>query len=408
MGKLIRMAWRNVWRNWRRTVIAVIAIALGLAFLIFFDGMMGGASDAIYGNAVRLMGGNIQVHAPGYREKARRMPLLPLDNPNVVIQTAMSQPNVVSASRRLNTGGMVSSHEGTFPVAITGIEPEAEAPISLVAENIAQGRNLTAGDQDNILIGQALADRLDVQLGERITLIGKATHEQMRRRTMTIVGIYDLGIEEAEKGVVYISLAEAQTLYDLPGQSTEVVISLEGVGQELPVIDAMQAALPAYEFESWDTVDPTMRQTMEMESQIMGGFGMIILLIAGVGILNLMLMAVFERTREIGLLGAMGLKQRGIMGLFLLEGLWIGVLGSLVGCLLGGLVTGYYERVGMPWTTEEYSSLNALMGNRIFFDLSAELLLQRALVVIIIAALASLYPAWQASRREPAEALHYV
>jgi len=79
MGKLIRMAWRNVWRNWRRTVIAVIAIALGLAFLIFFDGMMGGASDAIYGNAVRLMGGNIQVHAPGYREKARRMPLLPLD-----------------------------------------------------------------------------------------------------------------------------------------------------------------------------------------------------------------------------------------------------------------------------------------------------------------------------------------
>jgi ABC-type lipoprotein release transport system permease subunit len=113
MGKLLRMSWRNVWRNWRRTIIALVAISLGLTFLLFFDGMMGGAEEAMYGNLVKLQGGNVQVHAPGYLERARRLPLLPLADTEAVVQAALAQPEVVSASSRIKTGGMVSSHEGT-------------------------------------------------------------------------------------------------------------------------------------------------------------------------------------------------------------------------------------------------------------------------------------------------------
>jgi putative ABC transport system permease protein len=232
----------------------------------------------------------------------------------------------------------------------------------------------------------------------------------MRRRTMTIAGIYDMGIPELEKRMVYISLAESQMLFDLRDQATEVAVHLESVGQEQPVVDSLQAALPGYEVDAWDTLDPSTKQTMEMEDQVMGIFGLIILLIAGVGILNLMLMAVFERTREIGILAAMGLKRREIVVLFLLEGILIGLLGALVGCALGGLVSTYYGKVGLEWagSATEYSELAALLGGRIYFNIGLDVLLNRALTVAIIAALASLYPAWQASKREPAEALHYV
>jgi ABC-type lipoprotein release transport system permease subunit len=305
---------------------------------------------------------------------------------------------------------MLSSREGTFPVVITGVEPEQEASVSLIAENIVQGRDLAADDEDVILIGQALAEPLEVTIGDRVVLVGRATHEQMRRRTMTIVGIYDLGIAEVEKRMVYISLAEAQTLFDLRDQATEVALFLESVGQEPPVVASLQAALPGYEVDAWDTLDPSTKQSMEMEDQIMGIFGLIILIIAGVGILNLMLMAVFERTREIGIIAAMGLKRREIVALFLLEGVLIGLLGALVGSALGGLVNAYYGRVGMEWAeaSSDYSELAALLGGRIYFHVGVDELVGRALTVAVIAALASLYPAWRASRREPAEALHYV
>jgi ABC-type lipoprotein release transport system permease subunit len=410
MGKLLRMAWRNVWRNRRRTMIAVIAMSLGLALMLFFDGLMGGSKQAIYGNTVKLQGGNVQVHAPGYRERAKRLPLLPLADPGAVVQAASAQPSIVAAAQRIETSGMLSSREGTMPTVITGIQPEREAPVSLIAEKIAQGRYLAADDEDVLLIGQAMAETLEVTVGDRVTLVGRATHEQMRRRTMTVAGIYDTGIAEVEKRMVYVSLLEAQTLFDLRDQATEVAIFLESVGQEPPVVHALQAALPGYEVDAWDTLNPSTKQSMDMETQIMSIFGLIILLIAGVGILNLMLMVVFERTREIGLLAAMGLKRREIILLFLLEGILIGLLGALVGGLLGGIVNAYYGRVGMEWAAEasDYSPLAALLGGRIYFHVGVDLLLGRALTVAIIAALASLYPAWRASRREPAEALHYV
>ena len=409
MGKYLKLAWRNVWRNWRRTAIALVAIVLGLILLLFLDATIQGSDQAIFGNAVRLYGGNLQVHSPGFRAKISRLPLLPLADADAVVAAAKTQPQVVAAAKRINTAGLISSREGAFPVSITGIEAEVEAPLSIQAEHIASGRFLQTADRDAVVLGRKLADLLKVETGDRVILVGRRKNETMRQRTMTVVGIYDLNMPDAEKGSVFIPLAEAQTLYNLRDQVTEVTISLQSVSQNAAVLTALRAALPAYEVDTWETLKPEIREAMDTKAVFTSVFGFIVVLIASIGILNLLLMAVFERTREMGVLAALGMKRRQVITLFLLEGALIGFIGAVVGCGLGGLVIGAFSQVGFDFSSVQgMGEATALMGTRLYPVLTLTDTLSRGITVTIVAALAALYPAWQAARKEPADALHYV
>ena len=405
----LKLAWRNLWRHRRRTAIVTFAIGMVLALMMMYDGLIAGFEQAIYGNAIKVLGGNVQIHAAGYNAKVGSSPLLPLANAQAAVAAALSQPQVTAASLRINTSGLATNREGAFPVSIIGIEPEKELPISLVGQYVSEGRYLTAGDQDLIYIGQGLADAMGLKVGDRFTLAGQATHEQMRQRTMTVVGIYDVGMPDIEKRTVYMSLSEAQSLYGLDGQATEVMISLKQIGQEPAVMTALKSTLTGDDITSWQTNFPDLENAISTKGGVMNIFSVIIMLIAGIGILNLLLMAVYERTREIGLLGALGLKPRNIALLFVLEGILMGLIGIAVGILFGLAVNGIMAKVGFDYS--QFSSLTeytALITGRVYSTLGMEKLLGRALTVAVIAALSSLYPAREASLREPAEALHYV
>ncbi len=409
MGRTIKMAWRNMWRNWRRTSIALAAIALGVMLLVMMDGLIRGSDQAIFGNAVKLYGGNVLVHAPGYREKAGRQPLLPLADPDAVVAEARRQPNVLAAAKRITTGGMVTSRDATYPVQITGIEPAVEAPVNLQAANVSQGRFLQTDDSDSIFIGKGLADLLQASVGDRIVLAGRSKNETMRQRTMTIIGVYDLGLAEAERSMVFVSLAEAQSLYNLRDQATAVSISLQRVGQEPALVAALTRALPNYEVDSWQSLKADIRQAMDAKMAYTSIFGLVVVFIGCFGILNLMMMAVFERTREMGVLAALGMKARGVMGLFLLEGSLIGLVGASAGCILGIGLMLWLGRTGIDISfASGMGEATALLGSRMYPILIPADLLGRAITAAVIAALASLYPAWQASRKEPAQALHHI
>jgi len=409
MSLFLRIAWRNVWRQRRRTLLIAAAMGAMMALLVFYDGMIGGFEQAIYGNAIQLLGGNIQVHAPGYSDTLGSKPLLPLADPDAVVQAAEAQPNVVAASKRIVTGGLATNREGAFAVSIIGIETAKEADITPVSANITKGRYLNPDDGDLIVIGQGLASAMGIDVGDRITMVGNSRNEQTRQRTMTVVGIYDVGVPSVEKSMIYLSLAEAQNLFGLDGQVTEVVISLKQIGQEAGVISAINKSAPGYEVETWENSFPELKQTMEMKTGVMGYMGVFMLSIAAIGILNLLMMAVFERTREIGIIGALGLKPREITYLFLLEGILIGVMGAVIGAVLGTALNGTLSVVGLDYSQfADLTEYTALISGRIYTQLVPLKVIQHAFTVAIIAALAALYPAIQASQREPAEALHYV
>jgi len=408
MALYLRLAWRNIWRHTRRTVIIVLAMSITLALMMWYDGLINGWTDAIYGNAVKVLGGNIQVHAEGYREEANSNPLFPLADPQAVIKAAEANPMTLAATQRIKTGGLVTSREGAFSVGIIGLEPEKELKVNIIGQNVREGRNITSDDLDSVLIGKGLADAMGVTVGDRITMVGSSQHEQMRQRTMTVVGIFDLGLADMEKQDVYISLREAQTLYEVNG-STEVAIFLDKLGQESSVINTMKPALPGYEIESFQANYPELASTINTKSGVMNIFSVIIIAIAGVGILNLLLMAVYERTREIGVLGAMGLKPNQISLLFILEGTMIGLVGAAAGIVLGLAINGYLMKVGLDFgSMSGAAGYMALIQSRVYPTWGIEMLPMRLSMIVIISALAALIPAAEAGRREPAEALHFV
>jgi ABC-type lipoprotein release transport system permease subunit len=409
MRLYLRLAWRNLWRHRRRTVIVAVAVASTMGLMMWYDGLIGGFNEAIYGNAIRVLGGNIQIHAAGYGAEVNQLPLLPLANDQALVEAAQVQPQVMAATRRINTGGMATTREGAFGVTIVGVEPEKEAPASLWAQKVSAGRYLAPDDLDMVYIGQGLATAMGVTVGDRFTLAGRGAHQQMRSRTMTVAGIYDLGMPDIEKRTMYITLGEAQSLYDLDGQVTEIVVFLKQIGEEPAVMDALRPSLAGAEITSWQTSFPELERVLATKGGAMNVFSVIMMVIVGIGILNLLLMAIYERTREIGILGALGLKPFQISVLFVLEGVLMGLVGLAAGVALGLAINGVEMQIGMDFSAyTSLSSYMALISDKVYPTWGVDKLLQRALVVLIITTLSALYPAREAAQREPAEALHYV
>jgi len=403
MLRLWRIAIRDVVRNKRRSGLTLIAIALGLALVIALHALEIGAMEGSIDNNIRVQSGHVQVRADSYEEDKVSLKWEDLlEDPQVLVSQAMSLPQVQGAAPVLWAGGILSTVEDSTGVRVYGIDPQAETSATFREDLV--GDFLEPDDRGGVLIGKRLANNLDLAIGDDISLLINTSGEQPDEATFTIRGLFDTGLPAFDETTIFLPLAKAQTFTQVGERASAVVVLLHD--QEDADVVAVALNTPGLTIKTWRDLNQLMLQTMESAMGILYIFYLIILAIVAVVVSNTLLMSVFERTREMGILAALGLKGRQIMTMFMLESAILGALGVLLGVILGSLGVYYLATVGLHiGDMASDVSADLAYGETMYasFQWSATAIL--SVVCWVITMLASLYPAWFATRKEPIDAL---
>ena len=405
LPKLLVIAFRDLGRNRRRSALTALAVALGLALLIVLNGYIAGVVEDALQNSIRLRTGHVQIRAEQYQEE--RLSLKHEDliqDPEALVARAAGMSQVRAATPVLWASGMVNTIDESAGVRIYGID--ADSPIfEPIREAMVAGEYLPPDERNGILMGRRLADSLGVGVGRNVILATASADGQPQEGTFTIVGLFSTGIVTTDEGSIYLPLSKAQAVTGTEGLASAILVMLDDQDEADVVAAALQS--PGTRVLTWRDLNQVVLQTMDTAMGFYVLFDAIVILVVAVIIANTLLMAVFERIREVGILAALGMKKRQIRVMFLLEALILGMTGIVAGIVLGSAGVAYLSRVGIYIgegiaSTAGSFSLGTTLHARFVPGSIASLSFWTLLIVL----LASLYPAGFAARLQPVEALH--
>lgn len=407
--RLLRLAWRNVFRHRRRTLITFAAIAFGLGYMIQMDSFMGGFEVYSMRNFVDQEAGHLKVHAAGYRDEENAMPVdIVIEQPGMVMRRLEDELGFGRAAPRTWFRGELGNGVDQLTVVGIGIDTATDGRVFDYPAAVSRGRFFR--DRLELLVGQNLAHDLGVDTGDYVTVLARTRAGSWNALDFTVVGLLGTADMFIDMSAVVMPLSTADELLGMDGAVTEVAVRLDGMAAAAPAKKRFEQA--GFEgLEAW-----TWRELGELVFQITGtkraaGFIliMVVIVIAAVGIVNTMLMAVMERTREIGTLRALGFGSRQVVTLFLWEGGLIGFSGSLAGIVIGVGAAVFLDLLAIDMTGLMMGFEQILPMRMILYtDVDPLFVLQVALLGIGISLLATLLPARRAARVQPAEALRHV
>ena len=403
------MAWRNVWRNRRRSLLTVSAIALGLAFNIFMRGIGDGFHEQMVDNSVRAEIGHVQVHRSGYHDDPGLNRTLP--DPEKVAQAIRSLPGVRGYSFRVLGNGLASTAENSSGVQILGVNPAEEQTVTTIQRAIIQGRYLANGMQRPILLGDRLAAHLNVSLDDKVVLMVQAADGSMGAQLFRVAGIFRSGYPEMDEGVAFTLRSDAQTLFGLGDRVSEVALLMDSSRQIPGVLETLKKDLTGESVEilPWWQVEPFLQQFIQIDDAFFYIIVLIFFVVISIGILNTLMMSIFERVREFGVMMALGTKPRQIIRLVVAEAFALGLVGIVAGTLIGSALTQYFARQGINLSS--FSAGAAAVGitsSRVYSELTIANLFYSNLVVLAVVLLVALYPAVHAAGLRPVEAIRHV
>jgi len=406
---LLKLAARNVLRNKRRSAITLVGTGLGLALLLVVNGFITGSEDQLVNNFIAAEGGHIQINAQGYAAKARFLPIdIAISEPEQLAQQVSKISHVTQVLQRIRFRVLLGTGTDSTPALGVAIQPEAEKD-GTVAQSIIAGRFID--DQPGYaLVGKQVAEDLKLEVGSVVTIVSNTPTGALNADDVEIKGIFYTGFPQYDSGTIIVSMQEAQRLLRLKGKVTELDVTVNEASRTDQVAEVIRQKLgnDSFEVKTWRELGEALWQLLDARRKIFNFISIIVLAIAALGMANTMLMSVFERTREIGTLMALGSTRSEILTLFLLESLLLGVAGGLIGALVGGSVVNYFATVGISFG-EGVSSLTSVpVGQKIFARFSLTEVARLFGFVQLLSMLAAFYPAWLASRQEPVAALRHV
>jgi ABC-type lipoprotein release transport system permease subunit len=402
----LRLAWRNLWRNHRRTLIMLAAVIVGVWAMIFMTALTRGMVDEMVKDGIRTLPGHVQIHHPSYRDDPSvANSLAP---PGRRLRETLDGPEVVAWAARVKVPAVVSSERSTRGVVLVGIEPERERALSFVAGDMAEGRFLESPEDQGLVVGRKLLERLETDLGKRVVVMSQDRDNEIADRGFRVVGVYDSRLQAQEEGFVFAGRATVQRLLGMGDLVSEIAI----LGTEYRNVDGLRdrveaAAGPGVTVEGWAQLDPYLGSMLGMMDGFVLVWIVVVFLALAFGLVNTLIMAVFERVREIGLMLALGMTPRSIRAQIIAESTFLLALGLLIGDVLAWLTIKPLESgidLSIVGQGMEYWGASSVL----YPALRWEDVVLANVVVLVLGFIASLWPAVRASRYEPVEAITKV
>lgn len=402
MMQLFKLAYRNLGRNRTRSLLSALAVAAGMALLLLMASVLEGEMRGALDNTIRLQSGHLQIRPASYEEGRLSLKWEDLiADPNLIVDRVKSLPQVTVATPRLNASAILTIGDQSRGVQVLGIDP-ASAANQPFRDGMLSGEFLQADDREGILAGNLLADKLSLEVGDTVNLLVTTSNGDVQEQLFTVRGIYTTRTPGFDEGTVFMPIAKAQTITETENYASTIFVLLRDREQAEPVEQALQSN--NLQVLTWREQNQFVVQFEDYAGVFLVFLYLIVLGITATVVTNTLVMAVFERTREIGILAAIGMKGRGIMAQFLAEAALLATGGVIGGLIIGGAMVAYFNVNG--FYIGNMGITGVLFEERIYAYLTLNNAITLAVVTYVITLVASLYPARLAARMEPVEALH--
>ncbi len=403
---MLKIAWRNLWRNKRRSLLVICSVVVGISATLVYDTLGRGMVLQMLNNQINTHYSHIEIHKKGYNDNKVVQNYIP--NPDSIENLLRSNPHILHYSRRTMVYGLIRYASNSTGIYLTGVEPDKEPAITIIKSSVKRGTYLT-GAKNEIVISQKLAEKLEVDTGNNVVVMVNTLQGPIGMETFVVTGIYKTGSAEFDKMYVYIPLQASQEILGLGNYIHEFATILDDTKNLAVVEDYLQSGTgKGIEVLNYKKLSPAMASYVDMYDQMMLIFYLIIGIAVMFGSSNAMLMSVMERIKEFGVLMSIGMRNMKIFRMILVEALMMGFIGTITGFLIGWLIYLPLSSSGIDFSFYAESLESWGVGSVMYPVLEIGSVLNSILVVPLAILIGALYAARRAIRLLPTEALRYV